>query len=85
MTDLPEIEILEIDPARRDIVVLLTVGRNTRSINKTSDVEAIIAIDRAGEIVWHRRFGVACLIDERGMTARETRRYGAGTCPTPIT
>ena len=62
MAGLPEIEILEIDPARRDDgVILLTVGRNTRSINRTSDMEAVIAIDRAGEIAWHRRFGFALM------------------------
>ncbi len=41
-----------VDPDRRSGgVVLLTVGRNTRSINKTSDREAVIAIDRQGRIV----------------------------------
>ena len=46
-----------VDPDRRsDGVVLLTVGRNTRSIDKTSDREAVIAIDRLGRIVWHRLF-----------------------------
>ena len=49
----PKLDIKICDYDRRnDGVVLMTVGRNTRAINKTSDFEAIIAIDRSGRIVW---------------------------------
>ncbi len=54
---LPNPELLDIDAgARNGGVVLLTVGRNSRSVNKTSDFEAVMAIDRNGEIVWYREF-----------------------------
>ena len=60
-----------VDPERRsDGAVLLTVGRNTRSVSKTSDREAIIAIDRTGHIVWHRLFEFG-LMDCR-LSLRET-------------
>ena len=53
----PRLEILALDAARRaDGVVLLTVGRNVRSIRKTSEFEAILAIGRGGDVVWHREF-----------------------------
>ena len=52
---LPNLNILHCDSEKRsDGVILLTIGRNTRAINKTSELEAIIAIDRHGDIVWHR-------------------------------
>ncbi|MEM7119356.1 MAG: aryl-sulfate sulfotransferase [Chloroflexota bacterium] len=52
---LPKLKIKRCDETKRsDGVVLLTVGRNTRAINKTSEFEAIIAIDRGGNIVWQR-------------------------------
>lgn len=49
------LEIKHLNSAKRnDGVVLMTVGRNTRAVNKTSEFEAIIAIDREGKIVWQR-------------------------------
>jgi len=49
----PNVEVLHLDQgARADGVVLLTIGRNTRSIHKTSDRELIVAIGQSGEIVW---------------------------------
>ncbi len=62
---LPKLDIKTCDQNKRnDGVVLLTIGRNTRSIRKSSDFEAVIAVDRAGEIVWHRQFDF-CLMDCR--------------------
>ena len=61
----PELKLLSCSPGRRsDGVVLLTVGRATRAIHRTSDYEAVIAIDRTGRIVWQRRFDF-CLMDIR--------------------
>ena len=54
---LPELDIKICEPEKRDDgIVLLTIGRNTRAIRKTSEFEAIIAINRHGQIVWHREF-----------------------------
>lgn len=39
---------------RSEGAVLLTLGRNTRSIRKTSEFEAIVAINRDGEIFWQK-------------------------------
>ena len=53
----PELEILHCDPSRRsDGLVLLTIGNATRAVRKSSPYEAIIAIDRSGQIVWERSF-----------------------------
>ncbi len=62
---LPKIDLEISQPDKRDKgLILLTIGRNTRSIRKTSEFEAIIAIDRHGEIVWHKTFDF-CLMDCR--------------------
>jgi len=45
-------------------IVLLTLGRSTRAIRNQSPFEAIIAINREGEISWHREFDF-CLMDCR--------------------
>ena len=61
----PELEILHCDPSRRsDGLVLLTIGNATRAVRKSSPYEAIIAIDRSGQIVWERSFDF-CLMDIR--------------------
>ncbi len=61
----PELNVLACKPeSRSDGVVLLTVGRSTRAIRKTSDYEAIIAIDRTGGIAWRRAFDFS-LMDVR--------------------
>ncbi|MEM8859887.1 MAG: aryl-sulfate sulfotransferase [Chloroflexota bacterium] len=61
----PLLDIKQIEAVKRnDGVILMTVGRNTRSIRKTSEFEAIIAIDRWGKIVWQREMDF-CLMDCR--------------------
>ena len=61
----PKLDIKALAAARRnDGVVLLTVGRSTRAIRKVSEFEAVIAIDRYGEIVWRREFDF-CIMDCR--------------------
>ena len=55
---------------RAEGAILLTIGRNTRSIRKTSQFEAIIAIDRSGRIFWHKEFDF-CLMDCR-LSKRKT-------------
>lgn len=53
---LPKIDIKACQPERRsDGAVLLTLGRNTRSISKSSEFDAIVAIGRDGSIFWHRQ------------------------------
>ncbi|MEM7799970.1 MAG: hypothetical protein AAF633_12330 [Chloroflexota bacterium] len=49
---------------RNDGFVRLTVGRNTRSIRKTSEFEAIIGIGRSGGILYQKEFDF-CLMDCR--------------------
>jgi hypothetical protein len=39
----------------------MTVGRNTRAVNKTSEFEAIIAIGRSGDIVWQHELDFALM------------------------
>jgi len=56
------IDVMLADVARRDDgVILLTMGRNTRSINKTSDRELIVAIDQEGAITWQRDLAFATM------------------------
>ncbi len=55
---------------RGDGAVLLTVGRCTRAIRKTSEFEAAIAIGRDGGIFWHKEFNF-CLMDCR-LSKQET-------------
>ncbi len=50
-----EIEVLASSPQQRDDgLIVLALGRNTRSINSTSEREVIVAIDRTGQVVWQR-------------------------------
>ena len=68
---LPKLDVKALDADRRDDgVVLLAVGRSTRAIRKVSEYEAVIAIDRQGEIAWRREFDF-CVMDCR-RSARET-------------
>ena len=61
----PTLSIIECHPEKRDDgVILLTIGRATRAIRKTSEYEALIAIDRTGRIAWEREFDF-CLMDVR--------------------
>ncbi|MDC0739556.1 aryl-sulfate sulfotransferase [Cognatishimia sp. SS12] len=61
----PDLKILACDTERRSPgVVLLTVGRSTRAIRKTSEFEAVIAITQDGKIAWQREFDF-CLMDVR--------------------
>ncbi len=62
---LPQFDIKLCKPEwRNDGLILLTIGRNTRSIRKTSPFEAVIGIDRNGRIPYHRQFEFG-LMDSR--------------------
>lgn len=64
----PELTVLSCKPEKRSGgVVLLTVGRSSRSIRKTSDFEAVIAIDRNGRIAWQKEFDFSLMDARRSM------------------
>ncbi len=61
----PEFEILICDAdARDDGVMLLTLGRNTRSIHKASACELVVALDPTGRVVWQKQLPF-CVMDCR--------------------